>query len=170
MAFVIGISPAIFMSSIFRIAILSKMCLRTKLLRIMLAALALYHARSIWEFIIARTMHHALCDSGIKHGMHNRVRDLSRNNGVDMSGIINLERPSHKEEMNVWQVTLLKLKGENKAKDTTKHTILYVFDHGLHLLNKDTCNDVRMIRGSLSFARVIKIIVIIISEQILLNL
>ena len=46
-AFVICISPAIFMPSIFWIAILSKASLGTKLLSIMLAALVLYHTRSI---------------------------------------------------------------------------------------------------------------------------
>ena len=91
MAFAIGISPAIFTLSIFWIAILSKVC---KLLWIMLAALAFYHARSIWVFITARTICHAFCDTGVKHGMSDRIRDLSRNNEINMSSITDIEGPS----------------------------------------------------------------------------
>ena len=124
-AFAICISPAILRPSIFWIAILSKAGFRTKLLWIMLAALALYHARSISVFITAKTMHHALCDIGVEHGMSNRIRDLGRNDGVNMSGITDFERPSQKEEeMDVGQSTLLKLDGEDKAKDVTEQTTL----------------------------------------------
>ena len=89
----------------------------------MLAALALYHARSISVFITAKTMHHALCDIGVEHGMSNRIRDLGRNDGVNMSGITDFERPSQKEEeMDVGQSTLLELNGKDKAKDVTEQT------------------------------------------------
>jgi hypothetical protein len=36
-------------------------------------------------------MHHAFCDGGIESGMSDRVRDLSRDNGVNMSSIIDFE-------------------------------------------------------------------------------
>jgi hypothetical protein len=69
-------------------------------------------------------MHHALCDGGIEHGLSFRVRDLSRDDGVDMSSITNLEQlPQEDEEMDVRQTTLLKLYGEDKAKDISKETI-----------------------------------------------
>ena len=83
----IGVGPAIVRPGIFGITVISKTCFWTKILWITLGALALNHARGIWELITARTMHHTLGDGGVKLGMSDRIRDLRRNHGVDMRGI-----------------------------------------------------------------------------------
>src|ERR1700683_5034037 len=101
-----------------------------------------------------------------------RVRDLSRDNGVYMSGITDLELlPQKDEEVDVREATLLKLYGKDKALNIAKETTLYVFEHGLDLLSKDTCDNVRSIRGGLMFPRLIRMsIVVFICEQIVINL
>jgi hypothetical protein len=81
------ICPAIVRPGIFWIAIFTKACLWTKLFGKTLATFAIDHVRCIIIFRTAGTMHHALCHGGIEHGMSFRVRDLSRDNGVDMSSI-----------------------------------------------------------------------------------
>ena len=117
----IGIGPSIIWPGILRIAILTKTCLRTELLWKMLAANSIDHARCIGVFWTARTMDHALCDSGIELGMSNRVRDLSRYNGVNMGCITDLKLALQKyEEVDVGQTTLLKLYGEDKALDLSE--------------------------------------------------
>jgi len=45
------------------------------------------------------------------------------------------------EEMDVRQTVLLELYGKDKAKNISKQTILYIFEHGLDLLSKDTCDN-----------------------------
>ena len=107
-------------------------------------------------------MDHTLCDCGIEHGMSDRVRDLSRDNGVYMSGITDLELlPQKDEEVDVRETTLLKLYGEDKALNIAKETILYVFERSFDLLSKDTCDNVRSIRGGLMFPRLIRIIIVV---------
>ena len=62
----VGIGPAIVWSGIFRITVFTQVSLGTEIFWIMLAAFSIDHARSIWEFRTTGTMHHALCNSGIK--------------------------------------------------------------------------------------------------------
>src|SRR6202453_5432669 len=104
--------------------------------------------------------------------MSDRVRDLSRDNGVYMSSITDLDvLPQKDEEVDVRETTLLKLYGKDKALNIAKETTLYVFKHSLDLLNKDTCDNVRAIRGSLMFPGLIRIIIVVfICEQIVINL
>jgi hypothetical protein len=168
----IGIGPTIVGSGIFRITIFAEAGLRTEDLWKVLATLSIDHAGCGWEFRTARTVHHALSDSGIEGGMGNGIRDLSRDDGVDVSCITYFEGlPQKDEEMDVRQTTLLKLYGEDKALNIPKETFLYVFQHGLDLLGKDACHYVRTIRGGLTFPRLIGIVIIvIICEEIVIYL
>ena len=168
LTFVLGIGPAIVRSGIFGITILTHTCFSTKFLWIVLAALPINHAGCIWVLWTTRIMYHALCDKG---GMGNRVRDLGRDNGVYMSSITDLKLlPQQNEEMDVRQTMLLELYGKDKPKNIPKETILYVFEHGVDLWGKDTCNNVRTIRSSLMCSGLIWIIIGIIGEQIVTNL
>ena len=56
----VGIGPAIVWSGIFRITIFTQASFGTEVLWITLAAFSIDHARSIWEFKTAETVHHAL--------------------------------------------------------------------------------------------------------------
>jgi len=142
----IGIGSTIVRSGIFRITIFTKVGFWIEGLWKVLVALSINHAGSIWEFWTARTMHHALCDHGIEGRMGNWVRDLSRDDGVDMSSITYFEGlPQKDEQMDMRQTTLLKLYGEDKALNIAEETTLCVFEHGLYLFSKDTCDDVRTI-------------------------
>src|SRR5882757_8168357 len=122
----------------------------------MLAAFTVDHARSVWVFWTTGAMHHTLCDGLIKHGMSDRVRDLSRHNRIHMGSITDLKGTLQKEqEMDVGQATFLKLYGEDITEYLAKQTILYIFKHGLDLLSKDMCDNVGTIRGSLLFPALI---------------
>ena len=69
-------------------------------------------------------MHHALCDGGIEGGMGNRVRDLSKDNGVNVSSITYFVLLLQEDEkVDVRQTTLLKLYGKDQAFNISKQTI-----------------------------------------------
>src|SRR6267154_5970044 len=148
MTFAVGIGFTIIWPGILRVTVFTEVGLGAKILWIMLAAFAFDHARSIWVFRTAGAMHHALCDGLIKHGMSDRVRDPSGHDRIHMGSITDLKGTLQKEqEMDVRQATLLKLYGEDITEDLAKQTILYIFEHGLDLLSKDTCDNVWTIRG-----------------------
>jgi len=69
---------------------MTQMGFGTKVLWKMLAAFSIDHAGSIWMFWTTGTMHNAFFYGGIEHGMSNRVRDLSRDNGVYMGSIMDV--------------------------------------------------------------------------------
>ena len=73
----VGIGPAIVWSGIFRITIFTQASFSTEILWKILASFSINHARSIWEFRTAGTMHHALCNSGIEQWVSNWIRDLA---------------------------------------------------------------------------------------------
>ena len=166
----IGTGSTIVGAGIVGITIFAIAGFRTELLWIVLAALAINHANCFWMIGTTKTMHHALCDGGIEHGMSNRVRDLNRDNGINMRGITGFEvLPQKNEEVDM--STLLKLYGEDKALDIHKEATIYVFEHGLDLLSKDACINVRVILGCLMFPGLTRVIIIIfICEQIVINL
>jgi len=142
MTFGVGIGFTIIWPGILRITIFTIAGLGVKILWIMLAAFTVDHARSVSVFRTAGTMHHALCDDLIEHGMSNRVRDLTRHDRIHMGSITDLKGTFQKEqEMDVRQATLLKLYGEDIAEYLAKQIILYIFKHGLDLLSKDTCDN-----------------------------
>ena len=146
MTFGIGIGSTIVRAGILGTTIFTKVGFRTELLWIVLAAPATNHASSIQMFRTTGTMHHSLCNGGIEYRMSNWVRDLSRDDGINMRGIMDLVMLPQKEEVvDVRQTTLLKLYGEDKALNIPKEATLYVFEHGLDLLSKNTCNNVRLI-------------------------
>ena len=91
MTFVVGIGFTIIVSGILRITIFTKAGLRAIIHWIMLAAFTIDHARSVWVFRTAGTVHHALCDGLIKHGVSDRVRDLSGHDGIDMGSVTDLK-------------------------------------------------------------------------------
>ena len=142
----VGIGSTVVRAGILGITIFAIAGFGTELLWIVLAALAIDHARGFWMFRTAGTMHHALCDGGIERGMSNGVRDLSRDDGVKVRGVTDLVvLPQKDQEVDMRQTTLLKLYGEDKALDIPKEATLNVFEHGLDLLSKDTCDNVRAI-------------------------
>src|ERR1700683_3700688 len=162
LTFGVGTGPTIVRSDIFWITIFTHAGFRAEGLWIVLAALSIDHAGCFWVSRTAGTVDHTLCDCGIEHGMSDRVRDMSRDNGVYMSRITDLELlPQKDEEVDVRETTFLKLYGKDKALNIAKETPLYVFKHSLDLLSKDTCNNVRVIRGSLMFPRLIRIIIVL---------
>jgi hypothetical protein len=123
----VGIGSAIVWPGIFRIAISTKAGCGAKFLGKMLAALTIDHASCSEVSRTTGAMDHALCDGLIEHGLSFRVRDLGRNNGVNMKSITDLELlPQEDEEMDMRQTPLLELYGEDKAKDISKQTTLYV--------------------------------------------
>src|SRR5882762_3476633 len=157
LTFGIGIGSTVVGSGIFWITVITIAGFGTEDLSIVLAALSINHTGSFFVCLATGTMHHALCDCGIESGMGNRVRDLSRDDGVDMSSITNFKVLLQKdEEMDVRQTTLLKLDGEDESLNIPKEAVLYVFEHGLDLLSKDTCNNVRSIRRCLTFPGLIR--------------
>ena len=114
----VGVGATIVWPGIFWIAIFTETCFRAKLLWKMLAANSIDHAGCIWMFRTAGTVGHALCDGLVEHQLGDRVRDLSGDNGVYMSSVTYLVLLLQKyKEMDVRQATLLKLYGEDKAKD-----------------------------------------------------
>ena len=84
----VGVGPAIIGSSILWIAILAQVGFSTDIHWIMLAALSFDHARCIWEFGATGTVDHALGNSGIEDRVSDWIRDLSRDNGVDVTCIV----------------------------------------------------------------------------------
>jgi hypothetical protein len=73
----VGVGATVIGPGIFWVTIITKFSLFTKLLWKVLAALSIDHARSVFVLRTARTMHHALCDSFVEHGMSLRIRNLS---------------------------------------------------------------------------------------------
>ena len=171
MALGVGIDSTIVGSDVLGISVFTKTCGRAKFPWVMFAALTINHAGGFWELGTAGTVHHALCDGCIKYGLSFRVRDLSRDDRVDMSSIINLEQlPQDEEEMYVRQTMLLKFYGEDKSKDVSKETVFNVFEHGLHLLSKDMCDNVGAVCSHLMSFPLIWIIVIqIVCEEIVMR-
>src|SRR6267154_285140 len=109
MTFGFGIGFTIIWPGILRVTVFTEAGLGAKILWIMLAAFAFDHARSVWVFRTAGAMHHALCDGLIKHGMSDRVRDLSGHDRIHMGSVADLKGTLQKEqEMDVRQATLLK--------------------------------------------------------------
>jgi hypothetical protein len=168
----VGVGPAIVWPGIFRISVSTKTGCGAKFLGEMLAALTIDHAGCSEVLRTTGTMDHTLCDGLIKHGLSFRVRDLGRNERVDMRNITNLELlPQEDEEMDMRQTPLLKLYGEDKSKNTSKQAILYVLEHGLHLLGKDTCHNIRTISsGLMSFPLIWIIVIGLIREEVVLDL
>ena len=159
--FGIFIGAAILRPGVFRVAIFTEAGFWTEILWKILVAFAIDHADSFWVCRTTGAMHHALCDGLIQHGMSCRVRDLSGDDGVNVSGIADLVRsPQEDEQMDVRQTTLLELNGEDIALDVSKNTILDVFEHSLDFLSEYTGHDVWAIRGGLLFLPLIGIIII----------
>ena len=139
----VGVGPAIIGSSILQITILAQAGFRTEILWIVFAALSFDHARCIWEFRATGIVDHALGNSGIEDRVSNWIRDLSRDNGVNVTCIVYFEPlPQKDQEVDVMQTMLLELYSEDKPLDISKHPRLYIMKHGLYLLNKDTSNNV----------------------------
>ena len=142
----VGVGPAIIGSSILQITVLAQAGFSTEILWVMLAALSFNHARCIWEFRATGTVDHALGNSGIEDRVSEWIRDLSRDNGVDVTCIVYFEPlPQKDQEVDVRQTMLLELYSEDKPLDISKHPRLYIMRHGLYLLNKDTSDNVRAI-------------------------
>ena len=91
-------------------------------------------------------MDHALGNSGIEDRVSDRIRDLSRDNGVNVTCIAYFELlPQKDQEVDVRQTMLLELYSEDKLLDISKHPRLYIVKHGLYLLNKDMSHNVGVI-------------------------
>ena len=168
----VGVGPTIIGSSILWITVLAQVGFSTEILWIMLAALSFDHARCIWEFRATGTVDHALGNCGIEDRVSDWIRDLRRDNGVDVMCIAYFEPLRQKEqEVDVRQTMLLELYSEDKPLDISKHSRLYIVKHGLSLLNKDVSHNAGVIWGSLMFPGLIRIVIIIvIREEIVINL
>ena len=91
-------------------------------------------------------MDHALGNSGIEDRVSDWIRDLSRDNGVDVMCITYFEPlPQKEQEVDVRQTMLLELYSEDKPLDISKHPRLYIVKHALYLLNKDVSHNVGVI-------------------------
>src|ERR1700728_286069 len=98
------------------------------------------------------TMVHMLGDRLIEEWMGHRIRDLSRHYIINILWILNFVLLIQKDKkMYVRQSPLLKFNSINHASHFTKQTAPDIFEKLFHLLNKNTCHNVRPIRGLLSF-------------------
>jgi len=96
------------------------------------------------------TMQHVLGDRLIEEGMEVRIRELCRDNAINMVGIAYLVWPLEEdEEMHMGQATLLELNGVDIPRKLSKKSTFDVIQQGFHLLVEDVSNNVRTVCSSL---------------------
>jgi hypothetical protein len=101
---------------IFWVPVIAKTCLLTKLLPVVLAAASIDHARSIGISRTAGTMQHAPGDGIEQHRMGDWIRELSRDDSVNLGSTVNLVLPTKEyEDVAMREITLLELDGVNQA-------------------------------------------------------
>ena len=92
---------------IFWVAILSKVGFWAKGLWEAFGTMAINHTGSVGILRTTWAVNHTLGDSLIEHGLGNRIRDLSRDNAVYVSGIADLVAfGKEDQEVDVWQAML----------------------------------------------------------------
>ena len=162
-----GESASIVWPGILGITVISKTCGLTELLAITLAALTIHHAGRVGMLRTARAMQHAGGDGLVEHGVGDWVRELGRDNAIDLIGITNFVLLTKEyEEVYVRETTLLELDSVDQARYFTKETTPDVLEQGFHFLIEDTCNNVRTICSCL-MTRIVGIVAINLQQGLL---
>jgi hypothetical protein len=90
----------------------------------MFTATSVDHARSIRLFISAGTMKHTCGDGFIEQRITFRIRNLSRDDIVNLGGVTNfVVLVKEDEEMHMRESTLLKFDGVNHCNGSSKYPI-----------------------------------------------
>src|SRR5882757_1185787 len=106
------------------IAIFNKGGLFTKLFGIAFTTLSINHARGIKMSWTTWTMHHTGGNSLVKEGINFRIRDLSRDDGVNGNRIIGfIIGVKEDEDMGMRKATFLEFNGINMGNHFSKNTI-----------------------------------------------
>ncbi len=138
------------------VPLLTKVGLVTEVLGVVLGAMPilvgiLLHAKGldmVWG--TTGTMEHVLGDTAVEVGMEIRIWDLSRDQGIDMSSIMNFVGALEEdEEVHVRETTLLEFNGVDTASNFPKQSSFDLSQQGLLLELKDMCHHIRMISSSL---------------------
>jgi hypothetical protein len=134
------------------IPICSHECFIREWLRESLCAFALVNAHSIWIPMWATwPMYHDFGDNIVKMGLSNWIRELSTNNGVNLSWCNWFGSSIKKnEEVHMGEATLLELNGIDMGQCSSKDTLLGDFNQqSIHFEMEDLSNNVRAVTPSL---------------------